>query len=764
VNRWMLATAVLVTLLAGLSAAQPLPPTDITHTIGNFWVNHTWYAGVGDGGWYLISGAEDGGFNGSNWTGSTWQDEGRITNGIDSVVGWSTLTTFQKDGTWYLISGERYGTFQGYNWTGSTWQADPAIATGLGDIGLHSAPTVFQKDGTWHLISGDGEYGTFHGYNWTGYMWQSDSTIVEGTGTVGYNSIPTVFQKDGTWYLISGEFDGVFNGYNWTGSTWQADQAIATGLGDAGSGSAPTVFQKDGTWYLISGEGDGVFNGYNWTGSTWQADPATISGLSSVPSRSKPMVFFMVVNDTDSYNVSVTDVWHNGTTNTYFNNSPLSPHAWSNVTVFAFNDPTGLSSGSISQDVQIPNNPVTITNINDWSGYENEPVTVDCNMVDVDLDTPTFSCDRTDLFTDFDTSTGEGNWAATPGGTYNIDFGVSDGYGSTDNTTMTIHVTTLAPSEYVAITNLGIVNVNHKGVVYVYINNPALLPCTVSINPAGTVTPPTGYFPDAAFHCDVAACVDKHWANGEFSQYRWGHVWHMSASPLCTIRDYNGMPVSTSMEFTHINDYFVVYGFMLDSDSRCWRCSPDVNNSYASFKLTTTSDKLSYIILHDSSGNLVQNAQVSIHNIDTGEITDRWNDVDDGIIDMGETTGSYKVAVRTFDGVFVHTCDLGANTVCEIVLPIHYNVRMYPVDWYGTPLTNVFAGLAEYTSINPSAFWGMDLSDQGYVPVTNCSGFAMCDIIAEKEGYIDYKVEALNWTSKSALVKDYRHNIVMEEE
>jgi hypothetical protein len=69
-------------------------------------------------------------------------------------------------------------------------------------------------------------------------------------------------------------------------------------------------------------------------------------------------------------------------------------------------------------------------------------VYVDYNFTDEDSDTPTFGCNRTDLFTDFNTDTGSGTWSTglTDAGTYSVDFGVSDGQGSTDNYTMTITV------------------------------------------------------------------------------------------------------------------------------------------------------------------------------------------------------------------------------------------------------------------------------------------------------------------------------------
>jgi hypothetical protein len=152
-------------------------------------------------------------------------------------------------------------------------------------------------------------------------------------------------------------------------------------------------------------------------------------------------------NVTNSYNVSVNGVWHNGTAASY--SDTYTAHAWQNITVYAYNTSgTGtLSSGNVSQDAQIPNNAVTITNTSGWSGDAGENVYVDYDATDADSDTPTFSCNRTDLFTDFSTTTGKGNWTAVAG-TYYVDFGVSDGYGSTDNYTMTITVGTPSP-EYI---------------------------------------------------------------------------------------------------------------------------------------------------------------------------------------------------------------------------------------------------------------------------------------------------------------------------
>ncbi|MCD4797962.1 MAG: hypothetical protein K8R19_02985, partial [Methanosarcinales archaeon] len=45
-------------------------------------------------------------------------------------------------------------------------------------------------------------------------------------------------------------------------------------------------------------------------------------------------------NITNGYNVSINGEWHN-TTNTFYNDTNLDPHNWSNITVFAYNDSGG---------------------------------------------------------------------------------------------------------------------------------------------------------------------------------------------------------------------------------------------------------------------------------------------------------------------------------------------------------------------------------------------------------------------------------------
>ena len=183
------------------------------------------------------------------------------------------------------------------------------------------------------------------------------------------------------------------------------------------------------------------------------------------------------------------------------------------------------------------------------------------------------------------------------------------------------------------------------------------------------------------------------------------------------------------------------------------------------------------VIFKDNHGNMVENAELAVYDNTDDTYIQKWTGNEGGYALLGakfDTDHDVLMMLRTFDGVFTLETTYPANgsalvgeediTTTNWTIPIKYNLNVLPVDQYGAAMFDVFCGLSEYTPLNPQAFWGMDLSDRGYVPVTNCSGFAMCDIIAEKDGYADYKVEALNWTSRSALVKDYRHNVVMEEE
>ncbi|WP_406658051.1 PKD domain-containing protein [Methanolobus sp. ZRKC2] len=141
----------------------------------------------------------------------------------------------------------------------------------------------------------------------------------------------------------------------------------------------------------------------------------------------------------DFYNVSHDLGWQNDTIKS-FNHTGLAAHEWSNITVYAYNFTDSTLSAGVSNNVQIPNNAVTILNVTDIMVCEGETISFDINSTDADGDTPQFDCNRSSLFDSFNTSNGEGSWVTdlTDAGTYYIEFNVSDGYGSVDSQVMNI--------------------------------------------------------------------------------------------------------------------------------------------------------------------------------------------------------------------------------------------------------------------------------------------------------------------------------------
>ena len=206
-------------------------------------------------------------------------------------------------------------------------------------------------------------------------------------------------------------------------------------------------------------EGDWSLYVTNPDGQTSTAKTFTVDSL---PVLSTPVLSNTTGNDyvnwsweaiesADSYNVSLNGAWTNGTTITEINDSNMDSHATSEITVLAYNETYGVLSDSIVDSVTLANNPVSITNLNDISIDESELIEIDANFDDLDEDAVTFNCNRTDLFSNFNTTTGEGSWQTnyTDSGTYFVDFNVSDGHGSTDSQVVTITVTNIPTTMYV---------------------------------------------------------------------------------------------------------------------------------------------------------------------------------------------------------------------------------------------------------------------------------------------------------------------------
>lgn len=135
---------------------------------------------------------------------------------------------------------------------------------------------------------------------------------------------------------------------------------------------------------------------------------------------------------TDSYNVNIDGVWKNGTASTYYNIS-VRPHGGSAISVWAYNSSGGgsLSLTPASQSVQVPNNPVSISGINDsYQISEGQTLYINASYSDADGDKGVFSDDSEKW--DINPSSGAVLWSTRGGdaGTYNWYINVSDGYGS----------------------------------------------------------------------------------------------------------------------------------------------------------------------------------------------------------------------------------------------------------------------------------------------------------------------------------------------
>ena len=337
---------------------------------------------------------------GNFWVNHTWQaGSGNVTDSYNVSVNatWHNTTTPAHYNDTYTAHAWQNITIYAYNTSGSGTLSAASISQ---NTQIPNNPITITNTSDW---SGDAGNNVYVDYDATDA--DSDTPTFSCNRTDLFTDFSTSTGK-GNWTAIIGTYYvdfGVSDGY---GSTDNYTMTITVASGEAIPPDPKNIQSTSGNF---------------WVNHTWDAGTGNV---------------------TDSYNISVNSVWHNTSPAHY--NDTYTAHAWQNITVYAYNTSGSgtLSAGNISQDAQIPNNPITITNTSDWSGDPGNNVYVDYDATDADSDTPTFSCNRTDLFTDFSTSTGKGNWTAVSG-TYYVDFGVSDGYGSTDNYTMTITVSAI---------------------------------------------------------------------------------------------------------------------------------------------------------------------------------------------------------------------------------------------------------------------------------------------------------------------------------
>jgi len=158
-------------------------------------------------------------------------------------------------------------------------------------------------------------------------------------------------------------------------------------------------------------------------------------------------------NITDGMNKTNGTIWDNSTN--FWMNNTLSPHAWDNISFYARNGST-VNTTPATLNTQISNNAPTLSNTTNQTVNEGDTVFIDIDGSDADSDTLVFSNNRIDLFTDFSSSTGKGNWTtnySSSGITY-LDIGVTDGYGGQTNYTMQITVNDIDTNTTPSITNV----------------------------------------------------------------------------------------------------------------------------------------------------------------------------------------------------------------------------------------------------------------------------------------------------------------------
>ena len=198
-----------------------------------------------------------------------------------------------------------------------------------------------------------------------------------------------------------------------------------------------------------------VTTGYNFMNITVDAPPTTPSGSSiagttkyvgdslevtgagSTDADSDPVTYQYEFRQTSA---SGTVVQALSSTNTY---TLQTTDAHTTIYVNVYGRADNVNSVTYESINRIVTNSIPVlTSIGAKNVDDMVQITVDEDATDGDSDTQTYSCNRTDLFTDFSTSTGLGHFTPfyNQTGVYYVDFGVSDGYGGTDNETITITV------------------------------------------------------------------------------------------------------------------------------------------------------------------------------------------------------------------------------------------------------------------------------------------------------------------------------------
>ena len=307
---------------------------------------------------------------------------------------------------------------------------------------------------------------SYDGERWSNYT--SDDTFrmnsVPTTSSVDVQGAQDIqhitdHTPDITWSYDDSETDtqGGYNVTVWTGSggtgTLMGTSSNVSGDGTSWTYSGSALV--DGTTYYarVCTNDSYEWSSWNETSFRMNSEP-TVSSVQISPGDTNTT---STLTGSGSYDDAESDE-ESGTTYKWFkNDAEIGGETTTTLTgtnfvkndeiIFQYTPNDGYESGTAvnSSVTTIGNINVTLDSIGAKNVDDKEQVNVDADGTDQDVtdgvDTLTFSCNRTDLFSDFNTGTGVGTWTPfyNQTGTYYVDFGVSDGT-VTDNETITITV------------------------------------------------------------------------------------------------------------------------------------------------------------------------------------------------------------------------------------------------------------------------------------------------------------------------------------
>ncbi|CAG0948655.1 MAG: carboxypeptidase regulatory-like domain-containing protein [Candidatus Methanoperedens sp.] len=421
---------------------------------------------------YLITGNGSGMFTGFNWTGEEWQSDNAIVSGLPDIGLNSVADTFINDSKIYFISGNSTGLWTGFN---MTYFNETSSSTFIPPVPVINSTIMgnFYINTTWNAGVGNvtDSYNSTNGTVWinntlpyrnttlSAHAWQNLTVYAYNSsdiGTLSLTSLTNNTQIPNNVPIQNAIGDKSVNEGELLTFTITSSDLDNDLLTYASNNTKGTLTSNSFSWtpdYTDSGVYHWIFNTTdNYSAVTTETITVTVYNIDFIPpvptmNSSVTGNFYVnqswvvgIGNVTDSYNVSQNGTWSNGSSITY-KNTTVGAHGWSNITVYAWNNSyDNLSVSALTNNTQVPNNPIIISDINtSYVINEGETLTIDANYIDADSDTGTFDDNSTQWNVN---SNGIVSWSTgfSDAGVYNWYINVTDGYGSISTSTFIVTV------------------------------------------------------------------------------------------------------------------------------------------------------------------------------------------------------------------------------------------------------------------------------------------------------------------------------------